>query len=143
MEEFDSWLAELVARDGSDPHLKVGRPPKIRDAGSLVPLERSPLTNDEAVAIAEAIIPPERVERFRAAGEIDFAHSVPHVGRFRVNVFRQRGSISAVMRKLGFGGPSFQEMGLPDAIRQLAEEHRGLVLVTGRRAPARPPRSRR
>jgi len=131
LEELGDWLRELVSRDGSDLHLKVGTRPKIRDAGSLVPLERAPLTHDEAEAIAEAIVPPDRLERFRAAGEIDFAHSVPQVGRFRVNVFRQRGSVSAVMRKLRFGGPSFQEMGLPDAIRLLAEEHRGLVLVTG------------
>ncbi len=62
---------------------------------------------------------------------MDFAYSVPQVGRYRVNVFRQRGSISMVLRKLRFGGPSFSEIGLPDAVRQIAEEHRGLVLVTG------------
>ena len=131
IEEFHGWLSELVARDGSDLHLKVGTSPKIRDTGSLVRLDRSPLAPEEIEAIADAIVPKERRERFRTAGEVDFAHSVPGVGRFRVNVFRQRGSISAVLRKLRFGGPSFQEMGLPDAIRQLAEEHRGLVLVTG------------
>jgi twitching motility protein PilT len=71
------------------------------------------------------------VERFEAAGEIDFAYSLPGVGRFRVNVFRQRGSVSAVARTLRFGGPSFDEMGLPEVIRRLADEPRGLVLVTG------------
>ena len=64
-------------------------------------------------------------------GEVDFAYSVPNVGRFRVNVFRQRGSISMVLRKLRFGGPSFEEIGLPDAVRTIADEHRGLILVTG------------
>jgi len=82
-------------------------------------------------AIGAAIVPPDRLERFEAAGEIDFAYSLPGVGRFRVNVFRQRGSVSAVARTLRFGGPSFDEMGLPEVIRRLADEPRGLVLVTG------------
>ena len=68
---------------------------------------------------------------FNDTGEVDFAYSVPNVGRFRANVFRQRGSISMVLRKLRFGGPSFEEIGLPDAVRTLADEHRGLILVTG------------
>jgi len=131
VEQFHGWLAELVERDGSDLHVKVGTPPKLRDAGSLIPLDRAPLTHDEMEAIGEAIVPPERVERLHSSGEVDFAYSLPGTGRFRVNVFRQRGSISAVLRKLRFGGPRFDEMGLPDVIRQLAEEPRGLVLVTG------------
>jgi twitching motility protein PilT len=121
----------LVERNGSDLHLKVGTPPKIRESGALLPLEREHLSHDEMEAIGAAIVPPERVERFEAAGEIDFAYSLPGVGRFRVNVFRQRGSVSAVARTLRFGGPSFDEMGLPEVIRRLADEPRGLVLVTG------------
>jgi twitching motility protein PilT len=131
VEEFNGWLAELVRLEGSDLHVKVGTPPKLRLAGSLTPLERVPLTHDETESIGQAIVPADRVERFRTAGEIDFAYSLAGVGRFRVNVFRQRGSVSAVLRKLRFGGPSFEEMGLPDVIRRLAEEQRGLVLVTG------------
>ena len=84
-----------------------------------------------AEAIGQAIVPPERVDRLQTSGEVDFAYSLPGVGRFRVNVFHQRGSVSAVLRKLRFGGPAFEEMGLPDVIRQLADEQRGLVLVTG------------
>ena len=68
---------------------------------------------------------------FEERGDVDFAYSVANVGRFRANVFRQRGSVSMVLRKLRFGGPSFEEIGLPDSVRTLAEEHRGLVLVTG------------
>jgi len=132
LEEFNGWLGELADRDASDLHLKVGVPPKIRETGVLAPIEGCrALAHDETEAIADAIIPPERVERFRQAGEIDFAYSVSHLGRFRANVFRQRGSVSMVFRKLRFGGPTFAEMGLPDAIRILSEEHRGLVLVTG------------
>ena len=129
--EFNGWLAELVKRDGSDLHVKAGTPPKLRLSGSLIPLEYAPLSHDECDEIAAAIVPPDRMDRYVNAGEIDFAYSLPQVGRFRTNVFRQRGSTSIVMRKLRFGGPAFDEMGLPDVIRQLAEEHRGLVLVTG------------
>ena len=131
VEEFNGWLSLLVERNGSDLHVKVGTPPKVRQSGALLPLDREPLSHDEMEAIGTAIVPPERVERFEAAGEVDFAYSLPGVGRFRVNVFRQRGSVSAVFRTLRFGGPSFDEMGLPEVIRQLADEQRGLVLVTG------------
>jgi twitching motility protein PilT len=131
IDEFHRWLEETVARAASDVHLKVAAPPKLRDAGRLVPLARSPLAPEETKAIADAIVPPDRVERLRTAGEVDFAYSVPHVGRFRVNVFRQRGSTSMVLRRLRFGGPTFEELGLPDVVRRLADENRGLVLVTG------------
>ncbi|MCI0633324.1 MAG: hypothetical protein L0206_05315 [Actinobacteria bacterium] len=121
VDEFNGWLAELLQRKGSDLHVKVGTPPKFREAGALVPLDRTPLTHFETEAIGNAIGPSDRMERLRTAGEVDFAYSLAGVGRFRANVFRQRGSISAVLRKLRFGGPSFEDMGLPDVIRRLAE----------------------
>ena len=131
VEEFNGWLAGLIEKDGSDLHVKAGTPPKFRLDGQLEPLDRAPLTHDETEAIGDAIVPPDRRAKFDATGEIDFAYSLPNVGRFRVNVFRQRGSVSAVLRKLRFGGPSFEEMGLPESIRTLVEEQRGLILVTG------------
>jgi len=132
IDEFNGWLAELTARGGSDLHVKVGAPPKIREAtGALVPLERGPLTQDYTAAIARRIIPPDRRERFEAAGEVDFAYSAAGVGRFRANVFRQRGTTSLVLRKLRYGGPGFDELHLPEVVRKLSEEPRGLVLVTG------------
>ena len=131
LEEFGGWLAALNRSEGSDLHVKVGTPPKVRLSGVLVPLEHPPLTDEDTGAIAAAIIPPNRRAQFEASGEVDFAYSLRNVGRFRVNVFRQRGSVSAVFRKLRFGGPTFAEMHLPDTIRTLCEEPRGLVLVTG------------
>jgi twitching motility protein PilT len=131
-EEFAGWLRTLVADEGSDLHLKAGSPPKIRQGdGRLVALDHVPLTHQQSEAIAKAIIPEDRRERFHAAGEVDFAYGIPSVGRFRVNVFRQRGSTSLVLRRLRFGGPTFEELHLPDVVRKLAEEPRGLVLVTG------------
>ena len=130
--EFAGWLRDLVADEGSDLHIKAGSPPKIRQAdGRLVALEHAPLTHQDSEAIARTIIPEDRRERFHSAGEVDFAYGIPSVGRFRVNVFRQRGSTSMVLRRLRFGGPTFEELHLPDIVRKLAEELRGLVLVTG------------
>jgi Tfp pilus assembly protein, pilus retraction ATPase PilT len=131
VEEFNQWLGQLLDSEGSDLHVKVGSSPMVRMPHGLERLSRAPLTNEEINAIAEAIVPADRKGKFADAGEVDFAYSIPHVGRFRVNVFRQRGSISMVLRKLRFGGPSFEEIGLPDAVRTIADEHRGLVLVTG------------
>jgi twitching motility protein PilT len=129
--EFNSWLEELVKGEGSDLHVKVGSAPMLRLPHGLVRLERDPLSPLETQAIADGIVPVDRKEIFADRGDVDFAYSVANVGRFRANVFRQRGSISMVLRKLRFGGPSFEEVGLPDAIRTLAQEHRGLILVTG------------
>jgi twitching motility protein PilT len=131
VEEFNTWLKQLMAGEGSDLHVKVGSPPMIRLPQGLHRLERSHLSQAETSAIADGIVPEDRKARFAENGEVDFAYSLHDVGRFRVNVFRQRGSISMVLRKLRFGGPSFHEMGLPDVVRSIAEEHRGLILVTG------------
>jgi twitching motility protein PilT len=131
VEEFNGWLTELMNGEGSDLHVKVGSAPMLRLPEGLTRLQREPVSNEEALAIAHGIIPEDRVAKFDEAGEVDFAYSIPHVGRFRVNVFKQRGSISMVLRKLRFGGPSFEEVGLPEAVRTIADEHRGLILVTG------------
>ncbi len=132
LSEFNGWLALVAERDASDLHVKVGVPPKIRETGALEPIPgQERLTHDQTEAIAEAIVPQDRKARLREAGEVDFAYTVSGVGRFRANVFRQRGSISMVFRKLRYGGPTFAEMHLPDTIRVLSEEQRGLVLVTG------------
>src|SRR3954466_6258328 len=106
-------------------------PPMMRLAHGLVRLDRDPLSPIETQAIADGVVPEDRKPIFKERGEVDFAYSVANVGRFRANVFRQRGSVSMVLRKLRFGGPSFDEIGLPDVVRTLADEHRGLILVTG------------
>jgi len=89
------------------------------------------LSSQDADLLAKAIIPSNRQSRFEDDGEVDFAHSVPGVGRFRANVFRQRGSVSMVFRKLRMGGPGFEELRLPSVVQNLADEVRGLILVTG------------
>ena len=131
VEEFNGWLEGLLSGEGSDLHVKVGSPPMYRMPDGLQRLDRAPLTVDETSAIAAEIVPQGRRHRLEEHGEVDFAYSVPHVGRFRANVFRQRGSMSMVFRRLRVGGPEFAEIGLPDAVRQVADEQRGLILVTG------------
>ena len=129
--EFSDWVRELATGDGSDLHVKVGSPPLIREDGQLRRLERPSLTPQETADVAALIVPDDRKARLEERGEVDFAHTVPSVGRFRVNAFRQRGSVSMVLRKLRVGGPTFEEIGLPNIVETLADEVRGLILVTG------------
>ncbi len=129
--ELSGWLRALVDSGGSDLHVKVDSPPRIRVRGRLRRIERTPLTAADTEALVDAIVPATRRQRFDDLGEVDFAYAMPGVGRFRVNAFRQRGSCSLVMRQLRIGGPEIEEVGLPPIVRQLADEPRGLVLVTG------------
>jgi twitching motility protein PilT len=103
----------------------------IRERGELRRLTHPSLESRELEELAAAIVPERRRELFEEEGDVDFAYSVPGVGRFRANVFRQRTSASMVLRKLRMGGPSFAELGMPPAVETLAAEPRGLVLVTG------------
>jgi len=130
-QELAGWLRQLAEASGSDLHLKAGAPPRIRVRGRLHSIERAPLTAQETESLALSIVPPARRGLFAERGEIDFAYSIKGVGRFRVNTFRQRGSCSLVLRLLRVGGPGVAEIGLPPIVQQLADEHRGLVLVTG------------
>jgi twitching motility protein PilT len=127
----EELLRHLVEADGSDLHLKVGSPPTIRVDGKLRRAGDGPLAPEDTAAMAASIMPPDRSAMMLELHEADFAYSLPGVGRFRVNTFRQRGSTSIVMRRVRVGSPSFDELGLPVVIRDLADLPRGLILVTG------------
>jgi twitching motility protein PilT len=131
VEEFNGWLEQLVQGDGSDLHIKVGAAPMVRHATGLVRMDREPLSGEDLQAVVDAIVPKDRRARLEEHGEADFAYSVPQVGRFRSNVFRQRGTLAMVLRKLRFGGDDFEAIGLPEVVRDIADENRGLILVTG------------
>jgi twitching motility protein PilT len=128
---LQQWLRELTVAGGSDLHVKTGSPPRIRVEGSLRKLDVPPIGSHEAEAYAAAVIPKNRSSRFEERGEVDFAYSVEGLGRFRAHVFRQRGSATLVFRVLMVGGQAFDDIGLPPVVRALAEEPRGLILVTG------------
>ncbi|MEO7197713.1 MAG: type IV pilus twitching motility protein PilT [Solirubrobacterales bacterium] len=131
--DVDDALRYVVAREGSDLHLKVGSPPMVRVHGALAAVEGAPpLEASDTEAALERLIGSNPVrEEFDADGEADLSYSIPDVARFRVNAFRQRGSVSIVCRVIPFSVRSIEDLGLPPVIRDLAEERRGIVLVTG------------
>ena len=126
-------LQYLADKQGSDLHIKVGSPPMVRLAGELEPIpDISALTAaDTEAALYEILTDPDSLQELKDEGEVDFASAIPGLARFRINAFRQRGSLSFVCRRIPYGITSIEELGLPDAVRETAEEARGIVLVTG------------
>jgi twitching motility protein PilT len=129
---IDELLKAAVAKRGSDLHLKVGSPPTVRVDGHLEPLDPSArLTQEDAVAIAFSIMNNTQKQRFKEKSEIDLAYSAPGLGRFRVNLYQQRGTVNMVFRSVPTKILTFQDLHLPAVIEKLATETRGLILVTG------------
>ena len=129
---IDSLVTKLVELEGSDLHLKAGAPPAIRTRGLLQYLEgQEVLRPIDTENIVRDIMSDKLLGEFEDQGEADFSYAVAGVGRFRVNAFRQRGSVSIVMRFIPFGVPKFEDLNLPQAIANLAKEERGIILVTG------------
>jgi twitching motility protein PilT len=126
-----AWLEALAAARGSDLHVKVGSTPRMRVDGRLVELEGPVITSEMAENLLTEVIRPDLYDEFQRRNEADFAYSLAGVGRFRVNAFRQRGSVGLVLRRVQEGALSIESLGLPPVIARLAEEPRGLVLVTG------------
>jgi twitching motility protein PilT len=126
-------LHYLIEHGGSDLHLKVPSSPVIRVDGSMNPIDGlAPLTpEDTERAVQEMLGDPDKLQEFNDEGEVDFAYSIPGLARFRCNAFRQRGSVSVVVRAIPVSIKSISELSLPPVIRELAEEERGIVLLTG------------
>ncbi len=133
MFDVHAALRDLVARQGSDLHLKAGSPPLFRIHGKLGPEPGAPpLTAEDTEGVVHALLhDPAKLEEFAAEHEVDFSFEIPGVARFRVNAFRQRGLISLVCRAIPSKISTISELALPDVIRELAEEERGIVLLTG------------
>ena len=130
---LDELLARVVETGGSDLHLKVASPAMVRVDGDLQPLEQRILTDSdlETVLLLVTERTPAKREAFLEAGDLDTSYLADGIGRFRVNGFRQRGSISFAFRFVPKEIPNFEKLGLPVGVAKLAQEHRGLVLVTG------------
>ncbi len=126
-------LHAVVERGGSDLHMKVPSPPLIRLQGDLNPIEGADALTpaDTERVLREMLTASERLAEFARDGEIDFSYTVPGLARFRVNAFRQRGSISIACRVVPFEIRAAHELGLPDVVTRLAAEPRGIILVTG------------
>lgn len=129
--DLDRYLSFLERVEGSDLHLKAGSPPRIRVDGELRRLDAPDLTPRDTEAMALSIMGTDTAEQLGSRHEVDFAYGLHGVGRFRVNVFHQRGSVAIVMRRVRHFSASFESLGLPAVIRTLADEPRGLVLATG------------
>jgi twitching motility protein PilT len=125
------YLRSLVELFGSDLHCKAGSPPRIRLDGHLRKLDAPVLTSEDTAHMVREVIRPDLLEEFDNSNEIDFAYSINGLGRFRVNVFRARGAVGLVFRRVTVGAIALEELGLPETISKLALEPRGLVLVTG------------
>ena len=125
-------LGMALKSSTSDIHLKAGLPPVFRIDGNLRPLPKAPrLTAESVRSMCEAIMNDRQRAKFEEANEVDLAYSVPGLGRFRANVFMQRNSVSAVFRAIPFKISSLDDLLMPSVLKKIAEEQRGLVLVTG------------
>jgi twitching motility protein PilT len=132
--DLDRLLRRAVELGATDLHLKLGQPPVLRRDGELGTMpDEQPLTADDlarAVDVVGASV-PSRLEEFQHSGDLDVAYQSDDLPRFRVNAFRQRGAISLAFRVIPKNVPNFADLSLPPGVQRLAEEHRGLVLVTG------------
>jgi twitching motility protein PilT len=131
--DIDEALRYVVEREGSDLHVKADAPPMARIHGELSPIEGSePLSPEDTDAALEHILTDQSLlGSFAADGEADFSYEIEGLSRFRVNAFRQRGHVSIACRAIPYQVRTIDDLGLPEVIRKLAEEPRGIVLLTG------------
>lgn len=128
---IDDLLRESVERGASDLHLSVGLPPVARVDGRLVHYSYAPLTPNEIQRLVYDILSADQIQWFEKTRELDFSYGVRDAGRFRVNVYRQRGSVGAALRAIPQQIPSMEQLRLPSITRDLCRKHSGLILVTG------------
>ena len=125
-------LKIAVDNGASDLHLKVGTFPMMRVRGTLLPVtEEKRLDHEDVVAMSAAIMSTQQRQKFKETQEVDLAYSVAGLGRFRCNIFQQRGTVGLVLRVIPMQIRTVDELGLPHVLKKIAEEERGLVLVTG------------
>ena len=129
--QLDGLLSALANHDGSDLHIKGDAVPRIRVDGDLRRLQVDALTPATLSEMAAAIMRADTADHFERHNEADFAYWIDGVGRFRVNAFRQRGSVAMIFRRVRSSAATMEDLGLPVVLARLANEPRGLVLVTG------------
>jgi twitching motility protein PilT len=128
---IDDLLRHTVERGASDLHLKVGNVPFLRIDGELQPTSHDVLTPPDTVAFGNTVMSEHKRREFEAHNEADIGYTLQGVGRFRINVFRQRGLVGLAVRRVRSEIPTFEELRLPEVMRTLADSPRGLVLMTG------------
>lgn len=131
MNVLDSLLTQMLERGGSDLHLSVGAPAKIRVDGVIHPLNEQPIEAAELEVMLKEVTPPNRWEHFLATGDADLAHEIPGTARFRMNLFRNSWGMATVLRQIPSRIASIDELNLPQCLKEIAHYRDGLVLVTG------------
>ncbi len=130
--DLNKVLQVAIKGGASDIHVKAGLPPMFRVNGQLLPLrDAARLTPEEIAKTALNMMTPAQAQHFKEAHDCDFAYGVPGVGRFRVNVFQQRSAVGMVLRVIPYKVQSVDGLGLPQVVKEIAENRRGLILVTG------------
>jgi twitching motility protein PilT len=125
-------LEEMIEKDASDLHLVAGERPKLRVDGDIVSASSEEvMTPKDTLSLAYSVLTENQKKRFETESELDFSFGIQNLARFRGNVFKQRGCVSVVIRQIPFNVKTFNELGLPHVVAQLADRPRGLVLVTG------------
>jgi len=124
-------LRVFFQKGASDLHMTTGAPPMFRIDGEMIPSEFERLTPESVQQLVYSILTDSQKERFERENELDAAFGVEGMGRIRMNIFRQRGTVAAALRNVPSKIPSFEELGLPDAVNQIVKFPKGLVLVTG------------
>ena len=131
MYNLDEILIQSVKSGASDIHLTTGRPPSYRSDGVLAPIEGERLTPQMLEELLMPLMDVRHRGELQDNGQTDFAYAIPGVGRFRVNVFKQRGTLASVMRSLPFNIPEPEQLGIPAEVVEMTSRKRGLILVTG------------
>jgi twitching motility protein PilT len=131
--DLNGTLQRAVDLGATDIHLKIGQPPILRRDGSLGPMGADKLRDADLEIVLHKVTEavPQKRDAFHETGDLDIAYQADDLPRFRVNAFRQRGAISFAFRVIPKHVPTFEQLSLPKGVRRLAEEHRGLILVTG------------
>lgn len=131
MVTIEALILEAKKAGASDIHIAVGMPPMMRVNGKLIDMDFPKLFVSDTEAIITTIMNKAQLDTLRSKGQIDFSSSIPQMGRYRVNVFMQRGSMAASIRLVLTEVPSVYDIGLPEAVAELYTSKRGLVLITG------------
>ena len=128
---IDAYLQILLEQSASDLILTAGAPPTMRKDGALVPIGPDPLRPDQIEQMAQEVLSPERWARFQSHGDLDFSFNWKGHARFRINAFKQRGSVGMALRLIPYQIPNFDQLGVPIVVRGLTRLGQGLILVTG------------